>query len=142
MSITHGIRLALRGLLVEADAPPVPAQAQWAWEGRRFDPAPGTPWLRERYVPSGARLIAVGAGGIVRDEWLYMIDLYFPPETPVTTLDEAGDLVMGVFRFGRWVRGPGFAGTVDVCDRASTQVRPDWLMVPISVRGHCDRDNS
>lgn len=124
-------RGALRALLLRV--PGLPEDR--AWQCRDYRPVTGTPFVRETLqFPEGAK-VALGPGGLVRQPFLYFVDIFYPKTTLLLHVDSMIDAFEQVFYPGQKVLAAGVSGYVTGC--AAVTVRPDaqWHHAPLTVRG-------
>lgn len=131
--IQRALRLLLQG---------VPGLPTVAWDGQTFEPVPGSPWVRERIAWLSSEQITVGGGtdGIVSERFLYLLDVFYPRDGSLAALNTMVDAIRSRFRPSTRIavlRG----GYVQRAERADSRAEPGWLMVPITVRAYCYRDN-
>lgn len=135
-TLTADMRAACRvALAAVAGLPAYPAQ--WSLEGEKFDPTPGTAWLRESLTPVSQLTRTVGPERLLTHTALYRVALFQPRggDTPVTArLDEQADAVLAQFEPGRTFDAPsGRTVTVRSARRAGLVEEPDWMQAPVLV---------
>lgn len=138
--IFSSLRASLRTILLGVQGLP----AARAWEGRKFTPTVGVPWVRETLVPNGSVLAAYGAGGLIREDITYLIDVFQPATDAdrIFDLDDLGDAICRAFKPGTPLTTPDCRGQVISASRARIQHEPDWRMLPITVAGFVYRENA
>lgn len=138
------IRAALRQRLLTVAN--LPAGRQWENEG--YDPVPGTPWLREKHMPTGSAPASFGgrgiADGLMRDDGLWQITLLYPAGKGTKPAEQMAKAICSAFR-------PGQSGVISyggqnvICQRAEVAPaiqEPDWYAIPVTVRYYVTRPNT
>lgn len=115
-----------------------------AYEGRRFTPTIGVPWVAEYVVPEDAPLVSYGArSGFVREDFFYYIEVYSPSGEGfrLTDHNDLVDRIRDVFSHGSNVRNLGstFFGAIEKVARRPNIYEEDWVRTTVEVRGYFHR---
>jgi len=137
--VTHSqIRTALRGHLISLNGLP----SEFAWEGRTYTPQPRMNWLRERYLPAGSPVVALGSEAIIEETILYQIDVYVWHEEKLMIAEDMADTIRAGFRPGLSVRVTDQSSvTFRRAERAALVPDPEWHHIPVTIRTSLHRQN-
>lgn len=133
------LRVDLRAILMRYEQDFVPPLI--AWQGRKFLPPTGEPWMRESLRPTGSALRTVGAkDGLISEMWLYLVDLFWPRNNELAGIENATDVLCSRFRPGTAIN-TARGGYIQACQRAAIVEEPAWMMSSITVQGWVYRPN-
>jgi hypothetical protein len=130
----HEMQSAARALL--GTIPELPDAAHTAWDNRGYEPTTGVPWKKERLVLMDSFRVTDGPIGINRDEYAWMLDLYYPLGSDILARSLADQALRTAFFIGRTVlvRAPWYF-YVDGYRMGSTQEdTPNWSFLPVVMR--------
>ena len=138
---TSSVRSYLRQTLLTVA--PVGGLPAIAYEGRKYTPIVGTPWIREQLLPISAEVATLGPTGYVREEFVYRLTVYSPltGSSKLSDHENLVDLIRAKFFPGQEVRDSlsRYFGIVTEAARGYSLTEPDWIGTPVSIRGYYHR---
>ena len=134
MAITSAIRADLRRILLSATG--LPTGLQYKWQGRKFTPTIGTPYLSERLDPVGSDFATLGETGSQQETAIYALDLYMPESASITEGEDAADAIRQLFWPGRQVGSAApvpMWGNVQRGEVRAALESDGWTMHPVRI---------
>lgn len=130
----HEMQAAARAILNTIAQ--IPDENHTAWDNRGYAPVVGVPWKKERLSMMDSFRVTDGEDGINRDEYAWMLDLYYPLGSDILTRSIADQALRTTFWIGRsvLVRAPWYF-YVDGYRMGSAQEElPNWSFLPVVMR--------
>lgn len=131
----HEVQKALRGVLRTIAT--IPGESATQWENRRYEPVTRQPWKKERLAKMDSFRASHG-DGFNRDEYAYMLDLYYPADSDVPDASTAEQALLsdGAFWIGRTVlvRAPFYVEVTGVRVGPPQDDLPNWYFLPVVIR--------
>lgn len=104
-----------------------------AWEGRIFEPTPGTPFGRETFRALNSVVRALGAGGNIAHTMLGVVTLFYPIGRGTNDIDAMAGAILAAFRPGTSLTYGSSSGMVTQAERAPLVQEPDWLGCSVTI---------
>lgn len=137
-------------LVVDRDGTPEPAPVAAALavilpERRRFEGQPfvrprNKPWLRASLRPAAAPVVAFGAGGLVRQEGTFVVELFEPVDAGrgLARLERLAAALRARFAPGRRLARDGHTVRTGEVRRGTVQETPEHLSLAVTVYWACE----
>jgi len=116
----------------------MPVKPAFAWEGVKFDPTKGVPWVTEGIRPVSSVVVSPGIGGLIAHTVLATFTLHYPANVGTATLDAFAGLLMDEFRPGNSIAYATSNAVIQQTERMGSTQEPDWIncAVVITMIGH------
>lgn len=127
-SLYQNIRGALQTHLANVSGVPT-----IAYEGVKFTPTVGTPYLGTSLVPTSARPGPIGVNSILRHQGLFLVDAVYPNGSGTATAEAMADTIKAAFTTQTTLSLNGVDVRISYSERGQIQQEADWLRVPIAI---------
>lgn len=131
----HEVQKALRGVLRGIAA--IPGETQTQWENMPFTATVGVPWKRENLALMDSFRASHG-DGLNRDDYSYMLDLYYPAgrDVPDPSTAQQALLSDGGLWIGRTVqvRDTWYLSVDGLRVGKAQEDLPNWYFLPVAIR--------
>lgn len=122
LTVHSDLRAALReGLLEIANIP------EQHWEGRRYQPTKGRPYVSEQFRPISSVPRATGIGGTIAHTCTANFTLHYPADDGTLGIDEMAAKIMDKFSPGSSLAYGTTTAVVMQAERAPLLQEPDWI---------------
>lgn len=129
MSTFSEIRAALESEI--ANVPGIPSAANRAWENVRFEPTPGTPWVRMTLLPGSTRPAYLGADPKNRIDGLFQVDIFHPVGSGPASADTLADAVRLRYKVSRTLTAGSVGVRFNWSERMPGRVDGPWYAVSV-----------
>lgn len=131
MSATTEIRRALEAQIANVSG--IPSAGNRAWENVRFEPTPGTAWVRMRLITQESRPAVRGANPSLLYQGLFLVDVFVPEGNGPNAADVLADAIRDEFT----VDDAYTVGSTTVrfrwSERAEGISDSPWYQVPVTI---------
>ena len=130
-SVWKPVRADLRRILLTT-----PGIPDTEWEAKRFRPAPGIAWIREKLNIAGASTDTLGARGQTIERAIYAVDVMWPATGALSDAEDLADAIRQTFWHGRGIGSSGpnpINGSVIASSRQTTVEGDVWTEVPVRI---------
>lgn len=128
-SVHADIRAAFRAALLTI--PDLPTEV--AWEGRRYTPPAGAPYMRETVTPASSDPRALGRGGTVQHRILCRVQLFYPAGSGTVDIERAAGALLLAMRPGTSLVHEQTSGMVFKAERSQIMPGDDFVNLTVTV---------
>jgi hypothetical protein len=107
-----------------------------AWEGFKYAPTVGQPFIEESFRPIDSRKIAVGPTGYIMHEFYAALSLSYPQGHGTLAVEKMAGAIRAALRPSQTLVYGADAGMIDRAARSPLVIDADWLRCPIQIYGH------
>jgi hypothetical protein len=131
MTIFNALRAALEGEIANVSG--IPSSANRAWENVKFNPTPGTTWVRMTLLPGEQRPATAGLTPQVLYSGLFQVDVFAPEGDGAADADALADAIRSSYSPGDSFTSGSTVARINWSERAQGQADHPWYRVSVTI---------
>jgi hypothetical protein len=137
MTAMTDIRAALEQQLVTVTG--IPSSSNRAWENVRFEPTPGTTWVRMQIIPAAMRPSVRGPSPQLLYEGIFLVDIFAPEGNGANGADVLADAIRDEFTVDDVLTENTTNVRFRWSERGQGLIDSPWYQVPVTVNWYSYR---